>query len=174
MANPTLQTRKLLNQMAHMGEVPQIKTFRKAVQETGGVYAVPEVGDRTGSHLVEVCLYGITASGRNELEAVVNWKRCAYRALNPPEERAPVADVPLQVTTLDHGGNLSTVEVLIDGNTPANRLVEAAGRALISQTEIQNRHIAKVSVIAMHSTAPVEQLDNVLRSYHAGQRQECA
>lgn len=44
----------LLNRLAFVSDVQRLRVFREAVAETGGVYAVPEVGDRTGSHLVEV------------------------------------------------------------------------------------------------------------------------
>lgn len=165
--------RKLLNQMAHMGEVPQIKTFRKAVQDTGGVYAVPEVGDRTGSHLVEVCLYGVTASGRDELEAIVNWKRCAYRTLNPGEEPQPVADVAVQVTT-HSAGVVATTQVLVPGDTPACDLVPAAARALVSQTHMDSQNIARVSITAMQSGASTLPLDEILRAYSANQERPCA
>lgn len=160
--------RKLLNQMAHMGEVPQIKTFRKAVTNNGGTYVVPQSGDRTGSHLVEVCLYGVPAMGRDEAEAVVNWQRCARRALDAADPPRPVADVAVQVTT-HNAGVVATVQVLVPGDTPAIDLVSAAARALVSQTHMDPQNIARVSITAMQSNARTLPLDEIMRTYSARQ-----
>jgi hypothetical protein len=49
--------------------------------EAGGHFTAP---DRTGwsSHMFEINLYGVTAFGGSEAEAVVNWIRAAQSQLN--------------------------------------------------------------------------------------------
>ncbi len=163
----------LLNRLAFVGDVRQIDLFRNAVRSCGGAYVMPQAGDRAGTHLVEVGLHGITASGRDEAEAIYNWKRIANRLLDAPEDRRPVADVAVQVTVLKPGA-VATVQVLVPGDTPACDLLAAAGRALISQTHMDPQNIAKVSIVAMQNNAKVQPLEAILRSYHATQERPCA
>lgn len=57
------------------------------VIETGGSYCPPppEGSDAWASHLFEIALHGVTATGMSEAEAIRNWRKAA-QAICPTSE----------------------------------------------------------------------------------------
>lgn len=82
--NATLHNRALafLQNLENLSATGQHDAFINEVLESNGYFTAPK-HDR--SHLWELSLHGIAASGSNEEEAIANWKRLARKSF-PTEE----------------------------------------------------------------------------------------
>ncbi len=64
----------------------KIDAFINEVIETGGSYVAPADNDTWASHLFEISLHSVSATGANEEEAIRNWIRAARCHLPDSED----------------------------------------------------------------------------------------
>lgn len=85
--NALLHNRALtfLHNLDRLSVQGQQDAFVNEVLESNGCFTAPK-HDR--SHLWELCLHGINATGATEEEAIANWKRLAHK----PRAQPPVED----------------------------------------------------------------------------------
>lgn len=72
-----MRSRQFLDQLDILGPAARVESFTHEALETGGTYLPARHGDDQASHLTEIDLHGIQASGHSELEAQINWIRIA-------------------------------------------------------------------------------------------------
>ena len=77
--NALLHNRALafLQNLEHLSATGQHDAFVNEVLESNGYFTAPK---HDQSHLWELSLHGIVATGANEEEAIANWKRLARKA----------------------------------------------------------------------------------------------
>ncbi|WP_407496806.1 hypothetical protein [Pseudooceanicola sp. MF1-13] len=77
----------LLTSLECLGPDDQKDLIINEVIETGGVYCAPRPvdTDNWSSHLCEMRLHGISASGATEEETIRNWKKAAQQVAFPVE-----------------------------------------------------------------------------------------
>lgn len=86
--NALLHNRALsfLQNLERLSAAGQYDAFVNEVRESNGHFTAPK---HDQSHLWEMYLHGINATGANEEEAIANWKRLASKALPDEQQDAP-------------------------------------------------------------------------------------
>lgn len=84
--------RQFLDQLEILGPAARVESFTHEALETGGIYLPARKDDNQASHLTEIDLHGIQASGSSELEAQLNWMRIA-RSQMPLNDLSQVVTV---------------------------------------------------------------------------------